>query len=107
MSKSHWALSRYSRTNPRPILCQTKVRRAFSSCATIAAIRFSKPVWSRLENGMLSGSAHTRKSRVWALVPTATSSNDKPTNNLRQGEYIKHSPFVRVMGKVLHRGSES
>src|SRR5436190_10916310 len=107
ISKSHWFLSRYSRTNPRPILCQMKVRRAFRSRATSAAIRFSKPVCSRQENGMLLGSAHTRNSRVCAFRPTEKINDHRPTKNLRQGEYIKHSPFVGVVRKVLHGRCES
>src|ERR1051326_5509420 len=106
-TKSHWPLSRYSRTNPRPILCQMKVRCALRSRATSAAMRFSKPVSSRLENGMLWGSAHTRNSRVWAFAPTAEMRKKKPTNTLRQGEYIKHSPLIRVMRQVLHGCGES
>src|SRR5690348_13651838 len=106
-TKSHWPLSRYSRTNPRPILCQTKVRCALRSRATSAAMRFSKPVSSRLENGILLGSAHTRNSRFWAFTITAEIRNRKPTNTLRQGEYIKHSPLIRVMRKVLHGCRES
>src|SRR3954451_11086884 len=107
MSKSHCDLSRYSRTNPRPILCQMNVRRAFRSLATRAAMRFSKPFSSRLENGMLLGSAHTRNSRVWAVAPSSEISNKEPTNNLREGEYIEHSSLVRVMRKVLHGSRES
>jgi hypothetical protein len=54
---------------------------------------------------MLLGSAHTRN--VWAFTPIAGINNKKPARNLRQEEYIKHSPFIRVMREVFHRGSES
>src|SRR5581483_3326345 len=51
---------------------------------------------------MLFGSAHTRSSRRWASTLTAEITNRRLTNNLRKGEYIKHSPLVRVVRKVLH-----
>src|SRR3954465_13576334 len=106
-NKSHCALLRYSRTNPRPILCQMKVRCALRSRATSAAMRFSKPVWSRLEKGMLLGSAHTPDAEVWAVAATAEAKNKRPGKSLRKGEDIKHASLVGVLRKVLHGCNKS
>src|SRR4051812_42455145 len=70
-------------------------------------MRFSKPVWPRLENGILFGSAQTRKSRVCAFSPAQITSDNKSSTHLRESEYIKHASLVRVMGKISHRSCES
>ncbi len=40
-------------------------------------------------------------------LPLQKSATRNLATNLRQGEYIEHSPFVRVMRKILHRCRES
>src|SRR6266511_342939 len=94
MTRSHFPAFSVWRINPRRCDAQVYRKEASSSLAMSSAILFSNPSSRSLENGRLSGSAHTRNSRSSAAASPA----DNRTARASASRTIRSEPSaVRVM----------